>query len=350
MLLPIHASAPGKLVVAGEYAVLDGAPAISLAVASRARVSIQAATDSCILEVVSSDRDAFEFSWTGEGYVSYLGRQPVARGTMLQQVIGSLKSSLPAAMPLVRITIDSSEFYSTETAQKLGLGSSAAVCVALTAALHQLFASTEKIDALCFKVHSNFQGGKGSGVDVASSLAGGLIGFQRLFTHTPAELPNINIKALEPIHGLYILPVWTGFSASTSEMLQDLDAYRNKSSDGYKALIEELTRVSTELIEVWQAQNIAAVLDLLALYADGLQRLDAAADMGIYSEPHLEFQRRVASMGAVYKPSGAGGGDFGLIFTDSAATFEKLKEEFASAMVLQDCASMSTGLLVEASS
>jgi phosphomevalonate kinase len=139
LLLPIHASAPGKLVVAGEYAVLDGAPAISLAVASRARVSIEAATDVCALEVVSSDRDVFEFSWSPEGGVSYPGRQPAERGTLLQQVVSSLKSSLPTTMPLVRITIDSSEFYSAETTQKLGLGSSAGVCVALTGAWHRCF-------------------------------------------------------------------------------------------------------------------------------------------------------------------------------------------------------------------
>ncbi len=346
MLLPIHSSAPGKLVVAGEYAVLDGAPAISLAVASRAKVSIEAARDLCTLVVISSDRDVFEFGWTRDGHVSYPGRQPAERGTMLQQVVSSLKSSLPATMPLVRITIDSSEFYSAETVQKLGLGSSAAVCVALTAALHRLFESSADIDALCFQVHSDFQGGKGSGVDVASSLGGGLIRFQRQPAQSAAELPQI--KALESLQGLHMLPVWTGCAASTSEMLQRLDTYRNSSPDGYQQLIDELTQMSTQLIEVWQQQNIAAVLDLVALYADGLQRLDAAADVGIYSEPHLEFQRRAASIGAVYKPSGAGGGDFGLIFTDSAATIEQLTEEFASAVVLSDWVSMNRGLQVKA--
>jgi phosphomevalonate kinase len=36
------ASAPGKLVLAGEYAVLDGAPAIVMAVDRRAVVSVAA--------------------------------------------------------------------------------------------------------------------------------------------------------------------------------------------------------------------------------------------------------------------------------------------------------------------
>ena len=41
----IVASAPGKVVLSGEYAVLDGAPAICMAVDRRARVRIEATGD-----------------------------------------------------------------------------------------------------------------------------------------------------------------------------------------------------------------------------------------------------------------------------------------------------------------
>ena len=39
-MIDIKASAPGKVIVAGEFAVLDGAPAICMAVNRRAHVSI----------------------------------------------------------------------------------------------------------------------------------------------------------------------------------------------------------------------------------------------------------------------------------------------------------------------
>jgi len=39
-VIDVSASAPGKVVIAGEYAVLDGAPAICMAVNRRAHVSI----------------------------------------------------------------------------------------------------------------------------------------------------------------------------------------------------------------------------------------------------------------------------------------------------------------------
>ena len=38
----VRTSAPGKVILSGEYAVLDGAPAVVMAVDRRARVSVSA--------------------------------------------------------------------------------------------------------------------------------------------------------------------------------------------------------------------------------------------------------------------------------------------------------------------
>jgi phosphomevalonate kinase len=344
MLLPIHASAPGKLIICGEYAVLDAGPAISMAVENRARVTIEPAGDNCILEIITSECDVFEFNWTDAGDVYYPNLQPEERGTMLRQVVNALKLSLPATMPLVRIIIDSSEFYSAETAQKLGVGSSAAVCVALTGALHRLFGSTIGIDELCFRVHRAFQGGKGSGVDVATSLSGGLIGFQNQLEARFAELPQI--RHLKPLEGLHILPVWTGYESSTSEMLNSLDLYRNQGFQEYEEFINSMSEICAQLVVVWGQQNIKAVLDLLALYSTRLQKLDAAAGMGIYSQPHLDFQCFADHAGVVYKPSGAGGGDFGLFFTESEEIMKKLKKELTSPLVFSEWKVINQGLKV----
>ncbi len=43
--MPVTASAPGKLVLTGEYAVLEGAPAVVLAVSRRARVHLRDSED-----------------------------------------------------------------------------------------------------------------------------------------------------------------------------------------------------------------------------------------------------------------------------------------------------------------
>ncbi len=139
-MLPIAVSAPGKLVITGEYAVIDGAPAIALAVNRRSRVSVSATIGQSVLEVTTSGTERFPFTWQADGSLTFTDNDPAERGELLRVLFKQLVGRLPAALPDVVISIDSREFYLATDGQKLGLGSSAAVCVSLTAALHALFA------------------------------------------------------------------------------------------------------------------------------------------------------------------------------------------------------------------
>src|SRR5215468_7013869 len=97
------ATAPGKLILTGEYAVLDGAPAIVVAVDRRA----------------IARRNA-----TPRGSSPFL----VA---VAEEIAARRGASDPAARAALEVSVDSTAFYNR--AQKLGLGSSAAVTVAATA-------------------------------------------------------------------------------------------------------------------------------------------------------------------------------------------------------------------------
>src|SRR5215831_414462 len=97
------ATAPGKLILTGEYAVLDGAQAIVVAVDRRA----------------VARRNA-----TPRGSSPFL----VA---VAEEIAARRGASDPAARAALEISVDSTAFYNR--AQKLGLGSSAAVTVAATA-------------------------------------------------------------------------------------------------------------------------------------------------------------------------------------------------------------------------
>ncbi len=335
----IDATAPGKLVVAGEYAVIEGAPALSMAVDRRATVSVSEAHEGSVLEVVTADRSAFPFVWNSNGTVEFAEEQPGPRGSLLEAALAELASSLPAAMPDVHIVIDTGEFFAPD-GQKLGMGSSAAACVALVGALHRLFGLQQDLAGLCFDIHRRFQSGQGSGIDVATSIYGGLIQFQRMTDTQPVT------GLLGWLPGLYVVPVWTGGAASTTAMLARLEQLQTAEPSRYLGLMGELSQIATQLRDEWTRSNVPAVLDLLAMYGYGLSRLDEVAEVGIYSQVHKQFQRRAASMGAVYKPSGAGGGDFGLVFTDSSAAVEQLAAEFEHEIVLSDWSATSPGLTV----
>ena len=138
----IEARAPGKLVIVGEYAVLHGAPGISVAVdvPARARLEFLAGADSELLIPDTGER--FGFHWNAAGRVSWLDKSPGALGLPLESCLATLDARglwPPVNGPSAcRIELDTAAFHDRSAAGqriKLGLGSSAAVLVALMGAL-----------------------------------------------------------------------------------------------------------------------------------------------------------------------------------------------------------------------
>jgi len=330
----IVTSAPGKLLIAGEYAVLEGAPAISLAVDRRASVRIGEA-DECSLVVIAANESRYPFSWQSDGTVDYPDVDPQDRGTLLKAALRCLTGMLPDQMPSVEICIDSSRFFSNPEPVKLGLGSSAAVCVALTGALTKCLGIQTDVHRLALEVHHEFQQKSGSGADVMTSLQGGLISYRRGTATEPATQASLNWP-----QGLQMVPVWTGVAASTTGFVARFNDHLKASP----AAVDPLKAAAESLLDIWSHQNASEVLDQLALYARRLKDFDREAGIGIYSGVHVEFQKKAAALGAVYKPSGAGGGDFGLVFTDSSASLELLSAEFEDAIVFSDWSATAQGL------
>src|SRR5512138_339944 len=101
------ARAPGKLVALGEYAVLDGAPALVLALDRFAEVRIEASPDgACHLATRPAQSARTSFA-AGE-----------ASGAKLLDIV----TAAVAPSLAWRATVDSTAFYAG--ADKLGLGSS----------------------------------------------------------------------------------------------------------------------------------------------------------------------------------------------------------------------------------
>ena len=165
----IHA--PGKLMIAGEYAVLDGAPALVLAVDRGVQCEV---TTSDSLEITTPDGD--------DRFV-----RPVLKGTTKHYTFSS--------------------WNPTDLPEKPGFGGSAAACVAACVA-----AGRPATDAL--QIHREVQGG-GSGADVAASIHGGMIRFQAG-----------HITAVAPVHPVV---VWSGKSAKTQPLIDQYRAWTDRS-------------------------------------------------------------------------------------------------------------------------
>jgi phosphomevalonate kinase len=303
--MPIVASAPGKLVLLGEYAVLEGAPALVLAVDRRARVTLGSGAEGD-WEIVSPTLGLQARLQLRDGNATWLDEAPAEL-----EWIATLLARLPQApaRPPRRIELDSDAFHlDLEGARaKLGLGSSAALTVALLGALHRLAHAAPPTLGEAIEAHRAIQHGRGSGVDVAASLSGGLSRFE--LSGDTAQLGAVRLP-----HGLRWCCVYSGRPASTSAMLATVAAWREREPTAFAQHTRELATISSRGIDALTANDAAAFLSSLHDYAAALARFGEAAGADIASCEHRAIAAIATECGCVYKSCGAGGGDVGVTF------------------------------------
>lgn len=297
-MIAVATSAPGKLLVAGEYAVLDGAPAICMAVNRRARVTIQA-----------GNGGAHQVAAPGflPGAREFSSIEEVADAVPLLAAVWH--RYVPKQSPALTLEIDTSEFQ--RGTEKLGIGSSAAATVALCSAFAALFETSDDVKQAALAAHRDLQNGLGSGADVACSTAGGLVEYRMQGTRTR------NLQWPQELH--YAL-LWSGRPASTAKQL---DKLARESASGQQLVSAELLKKAAQTVaDAWHGNASGNVLDALRTYAQALRQYDADNALGIYTFGHDDLARHAESTEVVYKPCGAGGGDFGIAIADDRAALQ----------------------------
>ncbi|GLQ87999.1 mevalonate kinase family protein [Dyella flagellata] len=330
-MMEVTAEAPAKLVLLGDYAVLEGARALVLAVDRRAHVQIVSRADR-VCKVSAPDLGIGEACALigSDGQLQWQCDEAIsAKLTLVDHVWhGMLREGLaPVSTGGFDLALDTSGFFHVDggVRSKLGLGSSAALTVALASALATYAGHGEVMTdrtqwmRRLLHMHGGWQGGRGSGVDVAASVAGGLIGYQLV---GPVREPTYEAM---PADGLNCLFVWSGQSVSTSDSLQRLALWRKTHAADYMAHMSELGILSAAALDALKQGRMPSFIGLTREYALGLQRFAAACGLEIYSPA----QKRLADMASggdvSYKPCGAGG-DFGVVFAEEPerlATFER---------------------------
>jgi phosphomevalonate kinase len=326
-----EASAPGKLVIVGEYAVLEGAPAIAMAVDVRARASVLPATgpDGVLVDPISGEK--FFFRVIGLDGLTWQGEGPGRRGTILEAVMATIKERLPEIdrLPVFSVSLDTNSFYfrDHERSAKLGLGSSAAALVALVGALTSFMGlrlDNNEMRTFCCAAHRRFQAGQGSGIDVSTSLLGGAIGMRVSRTQSGPDANRLTWPT-----GLFFLPIWSGHSASTTELLARFTDFRRRCPEPFHKHLESLRNLAEMASAAWLEQSVVRVLNAISEYDVALRALDSDASIGIETRIHAHLRRLSERHGAIYKISGAGGGDFGIAFADSERIIESVRKEVA---------------------
>jgi mevalonate kinase len=216
----ITASAPGTLMISGEHAVLHNHPALAGAVDRRISVSLIPCPDDTIT------------------IASALGERKMNRGaidasppfTFAGAILNTLAPQLPSGC---HITIDANMRHD------VGLGSSAAVTVALLAALRYWIDGTEpdKSDLMREAIaHIRSVQGMGSGTDVAACVHGGIV----LYTADPPTCLE-TFAVLPPITLIY-----AGYKTPTPEVIRHVEQLRAADPDRFESLFNQFDTATTQ--------------------------------------------------------------------------------------------------------
>ncbi len=333
-------SAPGKLILLGEYAVLQGAPALVTAVNRNAKVIIKPSetpggrTGQNDFSVASPTLDILPqpFMIGADGKIIFPKSTANIR-KHLRFFAAGVETFLHIsgkALPSCEIELNTDEFYLTP-GEKLGFGSSAALTVALLDALYEFTgASPDNRNQLfrhAVQTHFQAQGKMGSGIDIAASVFGGTLQYQI----TPGDPLNAIIEEIEMPKHLLMLVVWAGESASTRQLVGLVNTFAQQHPHEFKNLMARMSELSFEGCHAIVNQEIVQFLDIVDQYYLAMDELGQRSNAPIISAEHAKIAKIAKQNGAFYKPSGAGGGDMGIAFAASINILETVADALTAA-------------------
>ena len=350
----ISQSAPGKLYIAGEYAVVEpGHQAVLVTVDRFITVRITQAEDGGSAgptgHISSTLYEAQSLTWyrRPEDGVVMVDKQfndyVVSAIRMVEQMVRE------AGGPLRYFDLDVSSELDDGCGRKLGLGSSSAVTVATVRAVARFYGlvlddmAVYKLALLATDAVQPI----GSGGDIAASSFTGWVAYtspDRAWLHQVSGAPGtgnspggsaglselvrmdwplLSIRRL-PAPGLRLSVGWTGSPASTPRLVADVQAHTRGAQDAaYTAFLRESEACLSALTLALREDDggeIGLRIQEGRRLLSGLSRTS-----GITIEtPQLRRLVEIAQEhGAVAKSSGAGGGDCGIALcppgTDMAA-------------------------------
>lgn len=351
-------SSPGKISVAGEWAVLEkGNPMIVAALETRVLVSLKESRDGLFRFTIRDSGVKDEKAIFQKGKLKFLKRlsaQKTQDVLFIRKTLETFLSYQKAVLPC-RIETRGKGVSAAvgKSCVKLGFGSSAAAVVALTSALFKFYGENitslhakEKIYKISAISHYLAQGKVGSGFDVAASTFGGIVVYKRFAPEwlekqinsgrdlekiIEVPWPGFSIERLSQSGGMEILVGWTGKSSSTADMIKKMNGWKGNNRAEYEKIISAIKGVVEGLISAWKAGDRNKILKSVRENERWLRVLGKKSGVNIETRTLRALSVIADEAGGAGKLSGAGGGDCGIALSfgrrQSAEIRKKWKEK-----------------------
>lgn len=324
----IEVMTPGKLFIAGEYAVVEpGHPAILVAVDQFVTVTLDTAEN--VGSIQSAQYSSLPVRWTRKNNELVLDIRENPFHYVLAAIRLTEKYAQEQNKKLSFYHLKVTSELDNSNGRKYGLGSSGAVTVATVKALGLLYdlhlteADIFKLSALA---HLEVQG-NGSCGDIAASCYGGWIAFST-FDHQwikdqtnkmsltdllQISWPKLMIKPLTVPKKLRLLIGWTGSPASTSDLVDQVNQSKEVQEIAYQQFLDQSKSCVETMIDGFHSQNISLIQKQIGQNRLLLQQLTSITGVAIETPALKKLCDLAEPYGGASKSSGAGGGDCGIV-------------------------------------
>jgi len=289
-----EASAPGKVILFGEHAVVYGKPAIAVPVSEvQAQATVERQTEGHGLVINAPD--------LGQRFTL----EDAPPGDPLLAAVEATLAHLCASPPDATITVESTIPIAS------GLGSGAAVTTALVRALagfldEELDATT--VSALVFEVEK-IHHGTPSGIDNT------VVAYEQPVYFVKGE----GVERLTVGAPITLIIGDTGMPSSTGEVVGDVRRARERERVRYDLLFEEIGEVSRAARQAIESGDVEALGPLMDRNQELLEEIDVSSEA---LERLIQEARSAGALGAKLCGAGRGGNMVALVEEDKAREVE----------------------------
>lgn len=290
----VKVSAPGKLMLFGEHAVIYGKPCIVTAVDQRISVSCEEHAGE---ELVVSAPD-LGISNYHKKIIELGNGRDTPRGVKFVEL--ALKNYRDKYGKIGGLKITTKSDFSS----KFGFGSSSAVTVAVLKAVSEIYSSrltNKQLFDLSYKTVLDVQG-VGSGFDLAAAIWGGTL----YFISGGKAIKPLKTKPLPLVVG------YTGVKADTATLVKQVGELYKKEKAAVSAIIDIIEMITKKASHSLLKGDWVELGALMNLNQGLLESLGVGSDR---LASHIFAARNSGVFGA--KLSGAGGGDCMIALIDS---------------------------------
>jgi len=308
----IKVSAPGKIHLMGEHSVVYGKPALLAAIDKRCFVELTKRDDKKIVLIANNTTD----------FVTITEKEILAKDKkiskqfdyvilILQQTLRYYEKHFPSGFSLV---------INNQIPEGLGLGSSAALAVAIAGAVTIFLKEDfdkEKINAIAF-LAEQFAHGTPSGGDNSTSAFGGFVWFRKE-TDNLKIIEQISLELSDEMKNSFFLLDTGKPEETTGEMVGLVKKFFDQNPKKAKRIFDDQEGLARQLLPALQ-NNSEEVSEIIKR---GEKNLEA---MGVVSPSVKKTIRAIEKAGGAAKVCGGGGRTKGtgmlLVYSPNREIFE----------------------------